>query len=428
MTRIGRVRLLLSAVALFASTVLATGPTVSASGPVYTITPVGPAGGDYRPVAVNSADEIIGRDSGGNPFYVESGTIYHPAAPATASCWYLTGLNESGLVVGYVETGPHCTAPVEAFRATIGPNFLVHTLANTGGSDSTGCAALSVNDGGDVAGVCDTPAGSREVTWTPIIGFGYGAAAPLTLPSGTVAPPDMGSHPPTVTQAIDNAGDAIGQARCSANHRTSVAVIWAANGHGSILGNSACHSPHSNSAPTIAAAVASNVSGGPGMESGPVFVSGLCRFSGTGSGQKNKPCLWSLHYSSGSLRLSSPAVLDSSASKFARAVDVNAAGWVIGAQGNRPNTTVLWLPHGSGHQHHSLTAEAANPSWVLPGPCDHALGAAAMSAVGDIVGTGEKSQSSTGFLMKVVAGPAGTRMWARQATSRRGVSGSGCQS
>src|SRR5438874_13463935 len=88
---------LLALVTLVPAIVLAAPPSYSASN-------VGPVGAAYKPLALNDSGQIVGVDGGGSPFYVDSGTVYHPVAPTGATCWRITGLNASGRVAGYLET------------------------------------------------------------------------------------------------------------------------------------------------------------------------------------------------------------------------------------------------------------------------------------------------------------------------------------
>ena len=396
--------------------------------PQYNISTVGPMGSGDRPTVVNSANQMVGHDANGQPFYVDSGTLYHPVTPLNATCWTLTGLNDGGRVTGYIKTGAGCTAPVEAVTGVIsGPDLAIQPLLNTGGNEYTGCAALSVNDSGEIAGLCDQGTTSRVVFWNPE-GNTYGPAMALAWPSHVVAPPAMGSRPPVMTRDIDQFGDIIGQARCADKHSASTTIIWPANQVGSMLAGRSCDSPAANTVRVFADGITSNVTGAPGDESGPVYLAGWCRVSGSGSSQKNKPCLWKLRYGSGKLVLASPTNLDSAASRFARAVDVNANGWIVGDRGNRADTATLWAPHGSGHTEFSLTNLAASAAWVVPGPCHDAMGPAAINLAGDIVGEAVDGGQATGFLMSPkVSNAFDIEVCGRRLHAERGVSGSGCQ-
>ena len=177
---------------------------------------------------------MVGLEPNGQPFFVNAGVVHRPAMPKDVTCWQLTGLNNSGQVAGWEETGAKCTAPIYPITGSISGGSLSVSVLDSAGGASSGCSAISVNNAGVIAGMCDAGGSSYVAEWSK--SHGYGAPTLLTWPAATVAPPALDGPPPVFTRMIDDNGDVIGQARCASDSTVSVGVVWSGKaGGGAVL-------------------------------------------------------------------------------------------------------------------------------------------------------------------------------------------------
>ena len=391
------------------------------------VSAVGKAGAAYKPLVINSSNQMVGLEPNGQPFFVNAGVVHRPAMPKHVTCWQLTGLNNSGQVAGWEETGASCTAPIQPITGSISSGSLSVSVLDSAGGASSGCSAISVNDAGVIAGMCDAGGSSYVAEWSK--STGYGDPTLLKWPAATIAPPALDGPPPAFTRMIDDNGDVIGQARCALNSMVSVGVVWTSGaGAGALFEGrnklSTCSAPVSDTVPTRVNSIASHVDTGGAGASGLVYAVGACRISGAQPGQNVVPCYWLGKDNKGKVIFGAPVQADSSkGSQYASLTDVNGNGWSVGSEGNPKNTTALWIPKSTGsriltiHPLHKIIPIGA---WVVPGPICGGFGADSISERGSIAGVGKKDKRGTGFLLTV-------KSHAAVRGDRRGVSGTGCQ-
>jgi hypothetical protein len=393
----------------------------TANEPSYSIKAIGPSGKPYTPLLINDNGQMVGEDQSGNPFFRTSGKIYFPPEPAGITCWKMTGLNNRGDVAGYGLRGAGCTLPVEAFAghisgATLTEQWLAGPL-NKGSAargprqwvrDSAtpnGCEATSINDTGEISGICDLDGRSIEIIWHYLAKQGYGSPHLLSWPTGIEGFPTGAPFTVDTVRGIDAHGDVLGVGRCIHSPSTSVAVFWPAKRTGLVLAARPhlrpCRHSVAGAQLTDALSVMSHLQGYGESASGSALVSGFCHVSGTGLNPHREPCRWNVTFAKGHASAGAPLNLNNSGgTRWGAASDANANKWIVGDQGNSSRQAILWLPaHGSYQTLPLRTFLSPKLGWQTPacGP----FGPGSINSHGDIAGVGLLHGKPTGYLMKL---------------------------
>jgi hypothetical protein len=396
--------------------------------PSYTPSAVGSYGAAYKPLVVNVSDQMVGVEPNGTPFYVDSGTVYVPPTPTGVSCWALTGLNSSGEVAGWEETGTGCTAPIYPIVGWIsGASLTIADLEGPDGSSpAEGCSAVSANGSGTIVGMCDEEGTSYPALWKP--SGSYGAPDLLSWPSGINGPAALDGPPPAYTRMVDDYGDVIALGSCADDTSVTVTVVWPyPNTTPQVLkakGNVApCVAPVATTTVTRAYSIAANVSGSGKTVNGIAYAVGACLKSGVPPDQTNIPCMWHLTFKKGKLTISAPKKTDANkGSRYTSLVDVNASGWAVGSEGDKLNTVALWVPTtqaATAFLIFPLASVTSGTPWGFPGSCGGPYGPTSINGRGDVVGVGTHLSDASGYLLSLTS--------YMDANARREASGTGCQ-